>query len=213
MSRTRKGGKYKGGSMASAFKESVAMSSPIYEVAVANPQSKLEEANKQIQSTIESFTKKEDFPSATKDNLNSMDKPLDEVGKKQGSSTRMSSRKEWMNRSKTIGEEAKAEAEREATLEAEKQRLLDEYTAKGYTDDYEDDMEKYEIRQESKENKKEIKDDYKVAKSDLKAKKKSGELSKKEFKAQKKAAKQAKKDAKKKNKEDKKKAKANRKRK
>ena len=209
MSRTRKGGKYKGGSMASAFKQGVAMSSPIYEVVVANPQ----QMSVDDAPPSELFTSTEDLPSATQDNLNSMDKPIDEVGKKQGSSTRMSSRKEWMNRSKTIGEEAKAEAEREAAAEAEKQRLLDEYTAKGYTDDYEEGMEKYEIRQESKENKKEIKDDYKVAKSDLKAKKKSGELSKKDYKAQKKAAKKAKKDAKKKNKEDKKKAKANRKRK
>ena len=98
MSRTRKGGKYKGGSMASAFKQSVAMSSPIYEV--VDPQQRLQEVANSVASTIESFSNTEDLPSATADNLNSMDKPIDEVGKKQGSSTRMSSRKEWMNRSK-----------------------------------------------------------------------------------------------------------------
>ena len=43
MSRTRKGGKYKGGNFASQFKQGLSMQSPMFAVAVANEENKLDE--------------------------------------------------------------------------------------------------------------------------------------------------------------------------
>lgn len=207
MSRTRKGGKFKGGNFASQFKEGLSMQSPMFAVSVSDGSNTAPIDN--IDGTPPALSELEDV-----------------IEEKVGSSTRRTERQNWKTRQKQEGERLKAEAEAKALEEqkAEEARLAEierEATSKGenikdsYELEYDEDMTGKERRQESRQNKKQIrqakkeakqtarqeKKDAKAAAKGLKGKEKrqAKKAARKEFRADKKSIRKNKRAAKKKN--------------
>ena len=160
MSRTRKGGKYKGGGFASQFKQGLSMQSPMFAVAVAGDDSPEDIAEDAVDLA--------DDATNTLDNLDGTPPALSEledvVDEKQGSSARRTERQNWKTRAKQEGERLKEEAaakakeeeeeEAAAAAEAEREALSQGENIKdSYDLEYDEDMSGKERRQESRENK------------------------------------------------------------
>ena len=200
MSRTRKGGKFKGGSFAKTFKTGLAMNSP-FNVVVAGDATSPEAAAKAEQ----------DKAQASLDDKAIVDTVDDKRQEKfsRGEIDAFMQRKklaEEQEAAKQAAEEAEKAGEDEAPTEEEKAEAasttggdLNPDETKGgadqtYTDDYDGDMTKKEVKQEKKENKKEIRQAARDQKKDAKNTKKetkqelkdqlaAGEITKNEFRS------------------------------
>ena len=176
MSRTRKGGKYKGGSFASQFKQGLSMQSPMYAVAVSDG------------STEEAPIDKIDGKPPELSELE------DVVDEKVGSSARRVERQNWKVRAEQEAERQKAEAkaleeqrEQEA-LQAEEDRearsqgqeILDETTKRGIKD------AKKEAKQTARDEKRGKIEDIKASGVKGKAKRQAKRKARKEFRKDKK---------------------------
>jgi colicin import membrane protein len=215
MSRTRKGGKYKGGGFASQFKQGLSMQSPMFAVAVVGDDSPEDIA-----------TDATDIAENALDNLDGKPPVLSEledvVDEKQGSSARRTERQNWKARAKQEGERlkeeaaAKAKEEEEAAAaaaaEEEREALSQGKNIEGsYELEYDDDMSGKERRQESRENKKQIREAKKAAKGEAKDEFKNKKQAIKDSGVKGKEKRQAKKDARQEKKADKKSIRKNKK--
>ena len=205
MSRTRKGGKYKGGGFASQFKQGLSMQSPMFAVAVAGDDGSEEAPIDQLDGTPPVLSELEDV-----------------VDEKQGSSARRTERQNWKARAKQEGERLKEEAEaaaaakkaEEDAIKAEEEREAlsqGENIAGSYELEYDEDMSGKERRQESRENKKQIRGAKKAAKGEAKSEFKGKKQAIKDSGLKGKAKRQAKKGARQEKRADKKSIKKNKK--
>ena len=178
MSRTRKGGKYKGGGFASQFKQGLSMQSPMFAVAVSDG------------STEEAPIDKIDGKPPELSELE------DVVDEKVGSSARRVERQNWKVRAEQEAERQKAEAEAKAleeqreqeAIQAEEERearsqgqeILDETTKRGIKD------AKKEAKATAKEEKRGKIEDITASGVKGKAKRQAKRKARKEFRKDKK---------------------------
>lgn len=191
MSRTRKGGKYTGGSFASQFSMNHKGKSPLFATAIAGQEP---QADGGAPDLSEPDAEDPDMSDAAKANSS----PNDIIPKKLGSASRRSARDDFFNKTKEMEEEAaaKAEAERLAAEEeaaAKEGMYLDEDGKPIYDDDYDPEMTGKERRAESKANKGQIKDEFKADKAAIKASGLKGSAKRQAIKAERKKKKSAKK--------------------
>ena len=182
MSRTRKGGKYKGGSFASQFKEGLSMQSPMYAVGVSDGSTEEKPGEKDV-----------DKIDGKPPQLSELEDVIDQ---KVGSSARRIERQNWKVRAEQEAERQKAEAEKEA-LEQQRieeakaaeearearsqgQEILDETTKKGIKD------AKKEAKQTARDEKRGKIEDIKASGVKGKAKRQAKSKARKEFRKDKK---------------------------
>jgi hypothetical protein len=188
MSRTRKGGKYKGSNFASQFKQGLSMQSPMFAVAVNDGSTTEEEAPvDKIDGKPPQLSELEDI-----------------VDEKVGSSARRIERQNWKVRAEQEAERQKAEEEKKAleeqraqeAIQAEEDRearsqgqeILDETTKRGIKD------AKKEAKQTARDEKRAKKEEAKKLKG--KAKRQAKRKARKEFRGDKKKIRQNKRTAK-----------------
>jgi hypothetical protein len=178
MSRTRKGGKYKGGGFASQFKEGLSMQSPMFQVAVAGDNPEEESV------PIDEIDNK---PPA----LSELEDVIDE---KVGSSARRTERQNWKTRAKQEGERIKAEQEAEALEKQREQEAIqaeEDREARSQGKEILDATTKKGIRKKKKEAKQTARDEKRAKKAAAKnlkgkAKRKAKKKARKEFRGDKK---------------------------